>query len=170
MTRAALLNQIWKNKNREKVRECNKKWAKNNPEKVRESNRRYVKNNRIHVNDYKRKWRKANPDKVRQETLKRRKPTYEEARENNLKRYGLTIKSFNKKRKEQKNRCAICGRKPQGAWNDTVLHVDHDHSLHVTRGLLCGKCNKALGLFKDNQVILKAAIQYLRRYQKCACS
>lgn len=52
--------------------------------------------------------------------------------------------------------CAICKIRP-----DKVLHVDHCHEHGYVRGLLCGKCNKALGLFGDKTERLRAAASYL---------
>lgn len=49
--------------------------------------------------------------------------------------------------------------------------VDHDHSCCssstktcglCTRGLLCGACNKALGLAQDSMLVLSGLIEYLR--------
>ena len=52
--------------------------------------------------------------------------------------------------------CAVCG-------VGGKLHVDHDHETGLVRGLLCGSCNRALGLLKDNVDSLKMAIDYLER-------
>ncbi len=50
--------------------------------------------------------------------------------------------------------CAICGR-------DKNLEIAHDHDTGAVRGVLCGRCNKGLGLFLDNAVMLRKAITYL---------
>ena len=44
------------------------------------------------------------------------------------------------------------------------LAFDHDHTTAQRRGVLCGPCNQALGLFGDDVARLKAAVDYLRRY------
>lgn len=71
-------------------------------------------------------------------------------------RYGITEKDFNKRLEQQKNLCAICFKKP-----NTRLHIDHCHKTSKVRGLLCGNCNRALGLLKDNTMFLAKAIEYL---------
>ena len=50
--------------------------------------------------------------------------------------------------------CVICGSKEQ-------LVVDHDHVTGKVRGMLCNHCNRGLGHFRDDPVLLEFAAQYL---------
>lgn len=61
----------------------------------------------------------------------------------------------------QNGQCAIC--KCDSGINNRgdKLAVDHCHTSGKIRGLLCHKCNTALGLMKDSQENLHAAIRYL---------
>ncbi len=73
--------------------------------------------------------------------------------------YGITREDFDLLLEKQNHSCAICNCKVatgKGTW-----HVDHDHVTNKVRGLLCHHCNTALGLFKDDPIILKKAINYL---------
>lgn len=79
----------------------------------------------------------------------------------------MTVEQFQELNDAQGGRCAVCGEAPDGN-----LHVDHDHSCcpgrnscgECVRGLLCGKCNKALGMFKDDPERLRSAASYLEEY------
>ena len=53
--------------------------------------------------------------------------------------------------------CAICRERPKGK-----LAVDHAHSTGKVRGLLCNFCNVGLGLFRDDERRLLAAVEYLK--------
>ena len=61
----------------------------------------------------------------------------------------------------QNNACAICRRSVEET--NRSLHVDHDHTTNLVRGLLCAKCNLGLGYFKDNINNLDAAKSYLTK-------
>lgn len=83
----------------------------------------------------------------------------------NLKRYGLGHEEYWELLIRQSGRCAICCRVAKN------LHVDHDHSCckeqrqccgKCVRGLLCGSCNRALGLFGERFEVLTAAVEYLK--------
>jgi hypothetical protein len=53
--------------------------------------------------------------------------------------------------------CWVCERKPQSHFS---LHIDHCHKTKKVRGLLCQRCNQALGLMKDNGILLKKLAEY----------
>lgn len=82
--------------------------------------------------------------------------------ERNLAKYGLTIKSYENLLESQGGRCAICDDLPI----TTPLAVDHDHTTGQLRALLCGSCNRALGLFKDDYRVVTAAADYIAKYQQ----
>jgi hypothetical protein len=69
--------------------------------------------------------------------------------------YGLSFEEFEQVKQFQENKCAICGR-PLDRPN-----VDHNHKTGESRGLICWHCNNALGKFRDDPVILRAAADYL---------
>ncbi len=52
--------------------------------------------------------------------------------------------------------CECCGSTYQ-------LCIDHDHDTEKPRGLLCHKCNTALGLLDDDSQRMIKLIQYLER-------
>lgn len=87
-------------------------------------------------------WRLANRDRTRATTRRRV--------------YGLDQAGFDALMEAQGGVCAICGR--QGH----PLHVDHDHETGDVRGLLCGRCNSALGLLGDSIEQAQKAVDYLR--------
>lgn len=55
------------------------------------------------------------------------------------------------------NVCAVCGR----TGKTREISVDHDHKTGLTRGRLCMRCNKGIGLFGDNPDLLTTAAEYL---------
>lgn len=63
--------------------------------------------------------------------------------------YGLTVQDYDKMLEEQNGLCAIC-RQPEPVAN-RKLSVDHCHETGKIRALLCGPCNKGLGIFEKNK-------------------
>ena len=82
------------------------------------------------------------------------------------KRLGLTVDDLLRMMEEQAGACAICGAEETLSRSGKVqsLAVDHSHETGQVRGLLCAKCNLALGLMDDNPEILRAALEYLAKY------
>ena len=81
--------------------------------------------------------------------------------------YKLTVPEYEAMLKNQKDRCAICGDKPNpnGVRAASRLHVDHDHLSGKTRALLCSRCNTAVGLMLDDPDRLRAAAEYIERHR-----
>ena len=71
--------------------------------------------------------------------------------------YKITEEEYQKILTFQNGGCAICNKKPKNA----RLAVDHDHLTGLVRGLLCWRCNNAVGKFRDKQFLLWAAFCYL---------
>jgi hypothetical protein len=77
--------------------------------------------------------------------------------------YGLELGEYEKKLAKQYNCCAICGKNRSEFKKD--FDLDHNHKTGKTRGLLCHNCNLGFGLFKEDILILKAAIKYKNKWQ-----
>lgn len=112
------------------------------------------------------KWQRENAARVNEVQRRNRARGGDEhrrlEREGHLRRkYGLTLNLFEALVAAQLGNCAICG-----ANEDLDLHVDHDHRTKKVRGLLCGKCNKAIGLLNDDPDLLLVAKEYLERAER----
>jgi len=69
--------------------------------------------------------------------------------------FKLTIEDWKKIWDYQEGKCAICGHPLKKA------NTDHDHKDGLVRGLLCARCNRALGRFGDSLMLILAAAKYL---------
>jgi len=73
-------------------------------------------------------------------------------------RYGLNENEARRLR-EAFPRCPICNR----VSGQRRLCVDHDHATDAIRGVLCSRCNRAIGALGDSQDGLQRAIEYLTK-------
>lgn len=110
---------------------------------------------------YYQKTRKSYPEALRRHYLK--------------KKFGLTPEEYNRQFEEQNGLCALCEQaevvKRRG--KVILLAVDHDHATEAKRGLLCGRCNRILGMFNDDIALFYKAIEYLSKWRqdaKVVCS
>ena len=72
--------------------------------------------------------------------------------------YGLSRIGFEEILFKQGNVCAICN----SGICENSCHVDHCHTKGHVRGLLCQKCNQAIGLFSESAETMMKAIKYLK--------
>src|SRR5690349_12727431 len=96
------------------------------------------------------RWRARNPAKHRLGQMKWHFKT----------RYGLTVDDVERMFERANGSCQICGLtlvRGRGKYA-----VDHDHDTGRIRGLLCAKCNTAIGLMRNNPDLLMRAVHYLR--------
>lgn len=70
-------------------------------------------------------------------------------------KYGITIEDYYQMVDNQNSKCLICK-------NEYPLYVDHNHTTHKVRGLLCSDCNSGIGLLKEDENILLSAIKYIK--------
>lgn len=75
--------------------------------------------------------------------------------------YGITDEEYQALRESHNYRCAICDISEEE--EGKALAIDHCHKTGRIRGLLCNKCNRALGHFKDDPVLVEKAAAYLRQ-------
>lgn len=108
--------------------------------------------------DANRKYRKSHPEKVQQWHKTVRPEKYKAYHIKS--RYGLSIDQYQQMLESQYGLCAIC-RKPETVGSG-ALSIDHCHDSGSVRGLLCRKCNTAIGQL-SNQTLLQNAIDYLER-------
>jgi hypothetical protein len=84
----------------------------------------------------------------------------------NMKRLGMSVERYIELEKQQDYKCKICGGE-----DSKRLSVDHDHSCcnsypacgNCVRGLLCSRCNRALGILNDDIELLQKMIAYLKQ-------
>jgi len=74
-------------------------------------------------------------------------------------KYGITQEEFDKMVKDINNICQICGLDMKRPC------LDHDHATLQIRGILCSKCNMAIGLLGDDYKIVESAANYLKNHE-----
>jgi hypothetical protein len=77
-----------------------------------------------------------------------------------MRKFNLTLEEYDQMLAAQDGGCAICGDAPD---DGKTFHIDHDHGTGEVRGLLCQRCNHALGLFRESSDLLYAAAEYVAK-------
>jgi hypothetical protein len=82
----------------------------------------------------------------------------------NLKKlYGVSLDQYEAMLVAQDSKCAIC-KEPAGLGARQRLCVDHNHETGAVRGLLCFRCNSAIGMLKDDPQMVRRAYTYLLKH------
>ncbi len=77
--------------------------------------------------------------------------------------YGLTQDQYEEMYSAQLGLCGICKREQKSTRNSRLC-IDHCHRTGKIRGLLCGDCNRGIGLLGDNANTIEMAAQYVRQF------
>lgn len=117
-----------------------KEWQRKNPEKVKEANRKNREKRKEYYNSPERKL------KYRSWELERK--------------FGITHEDYELMLAEQDGVCKIC-KQHRVASNKYYMAIDHCHNTGKIRGILCTRCNTAIGLLEENIDNLNNAIKYL---------
>lgn len=72
--------------------------------------------------------------------------------------YGIEYEAYQEACAAQDGVCSVCSEPNPGG---RALSVDHCHQRDVIRGILCDRCNRGIGLFRDRPDLLRAAADYL---------
>ena len=84
------------------------------------------------------------------------------SRRSHLRRkFGITPEQYEAMYRKQNGACAVCLKHNLNGWR---LAVDHCHKTGNVRGLLCTKCNTALGAVGDSLKLLTALFEYIEMW------
>lgn len=99
-----------------------------------------------------REWAQNNPNRIRERRL--------------IRDYGITSADYDRMLTEQDGLCAVCHQPPSEGvrW----LHVDHCHDTGKVRGLLCQKCNVALGMLRESPEIVRSLLAYIAEHAEAS--
>lgn len=103
------------------------------------------------------RWRKRNPELYAAASKRSR-----------LVKYDLSVVEYDAMLLAQDHKCLICLQPetkthPNGTLCE--LAVDHDHATGKVRGLLCNRCNRGVGNFRDDPSTCERAADYIRSHQ-----
>lgn len=145
-------NADYRHRNHELLRQRDRDRRAADPELFRSRQRdRYRADPRKKL-DANKAWKQANPAKM-----------VEMWRRGQLRRYGLSEADYAALLEANGPLCPICGQAPARGGKPTPLVVDHCHRTNKIRGLLCWRCNGALGIIGEEN--LMRFVEYLRVHE-----
>ena len=111
-------------------------------------------------------WRERHPERARlivMASVNKRAEYYKKKnRDLVLKsKFGITQATYDAMWSAQCGRCSIC-LKYLTKTHQNGAHIDHCHQTGKVRGILCGPCNRGLGMLQDNAMFMQRAWSYLQ--------
>lgn len=82
-----------------------------------------------------------------------------------ISKYGLSVTDYQALLRKQKGGCAVCRTHNPKDRRSKFFRVDHCHKTGKVRGLLCGRCNVGIGMFKDSPRRLRNAVKYVQGFR-----
>lgn len=136
-------------------KECNNAAKRADYAAHQERYRQYYEDNYEHRSKIKRVWRNQNPDNVKA------------ARNRHLvSKYGITLDEYKVMFDKNDGRCYSCGEIEtvidSRSHKVRCLQVDHCHDTGRVRGLLCTRCNLALGYLLNDPAKIERLLKYAR--------
>lgn len=139
-----------KSRSRNLCGSCYNRWLRQQNPSLKDKDRQLAKKWRLaHPNYGKQQYAKIRADPERKR--KHQQTSYLCNKRRRYKKYGVTEEIV---APLMLLGCKVCKSKER-------LHVDHCHKTGKFRGILCAKCNKALGLLNDSTEQLQNMINYL---------
>ena len=108
-----------------------------------------------------RRWQAANPERFAayQAEYRNRPERKRKMRDLYYRRtHGMSADEVDVMIEAQGGVCAICEERPDV---EARLHVDHEHATGRIRGVLCSRCNHAVGLLREDPDLFARAAAYL---------
>lgn len=73
-------------------------------------------------------------------------------------RHSIPRVDYNRLKKEQDNKCVICGK----GLDKNKVYIDHDEYSDEPKGLLCFPCFVMIGYCKENKNIFNNIVNYIK--------
>lgn len=136
-------------------------------ERQRVAQQKYYLANREEVLERRRAHYKANRERIKARERARyysdRPRALEKVARFRLKKaYGMTVEQWRSMFAAQDCKCKVCGT----AENSRPWHTDHCHATGAVRGILCHNCNTAIGHFREDAALLRAAAKYIEEFDE----
>lgn len=142
-----------------------KKKAKEKRLEKKEINKEYYQRNKDRYSETRKRYYETHCNEIKEKSAIQYQRSPETFFYRRIKgKYGLCREEYDRLLKSQGGRCAICWELPNRRFKHLV--VDHDHDTGEVRGLLCSRCNRAIGLLCDDPDLIQEAVGYLRDRKK----